>query len=246
MKLMTKLKKFLCYFTTGEIVLWITSVMLIVVPFCIFDRQNFLTLVVSIIGVTAILFNAKGNPLGQVLMIFFCVVYGIISLEMRYYGETITYLGMSLPMTIFALVTWLKNPFNEKKSQVKINTATKRDYMTMLILAGLVTFAFYFILKHFNTANLVVSTFSVATSFAAAFLVFKRSEYFPLGYMIHDLVLIVLWTLACFTDIKYISVVSCFVAFFLTDAYSFINWSRMKKRQSKILAQKVENNCDNI
>ena len=234
------------YFTKAELTLWGSSVALILLSFLIFDRVNFMTLAASLIGTTSLIFNAKGNPLGQVLMIFFCVVYGIISLEMRYYGETITYLGMSLPMTIFALVTWLKNPFNEKKSQVKINTATKRDYMTMLILAGIVTFAFYFILKHFNTANLVVSTFSVATSFAAAFLVFKRSEYFPLGYMINDLVLIVLWTLACFTDIRYISVVSCFVAFFLTDAYSFINWSRMKKRQIKILAQKVENVSDSI
>ena len=75
------------------------------------------------------------------------------------------------------------------------------------------------------------STVSVATSFAAAYLTFKRSPYFALVYAANDVVLIVLWVLASLADIHYLSVVVCFVAFLFNDLYGFVSWQRMKARQ---------------
>ena len=49
----------------------------IVGSFCAFDRENYLTLAASLIGVTSLIFNAKGNPIGQVLMVL--LLYGIIN-----------------------------------------------------------------------------------------------------------------------------------------------------------------------
>ncbi|MCD8017602.1 MAG: hypothetical protein LUE97_07400 [Oscillospiraceae bacterium] len=85
---MSKIKSLLHYFTAGEILLWLSSVFFVVLSFCLFDRENYLTLSASLIGVTSLIFNAKGNPFGQVLMIIFSVLYGIISLTFAYYGKT--------------------------------------------------------------------------------------------------------------------------------------------------------------
>ena len=112
---MSKLKN---YFSKSEIALWISSVMLIIISFCVFDRTNYLALCASLIGVTSLIFNAKGNPFGQLLMIVFSLLYGIISYSFSYYGEMITYLGMTMPMAIFALISWLRNPYNGNKSEV--------------------------------------------------------------------------------------------------------------------------------
>ena len=101
--------------------------------------------------------------------------------------------------------------------------------MSLLTLA--VTLVFYFILRYFNTANLIPSTISVTTSFAAVYLTFRRSAYFSLLYAANDIVLIVLWTLASLTDSSYISVLICFVMFLVSDIYGFISWLKMKKRQ---------------
>ena len=90
---------------------------------------------------------------------------------------------------------------------------------------------FYFILKHFGTANLLPSTLSVTTSFIAVYLTFRRCPWFALAYAANDVVLIVLWVLASLTDIHYLSVTVCFVAFLFNDIYGFVNWQRMKKRQ---------------
>lgn len=223
-----KLRK---YFSLGEILLWSCSVLVIVISFAIFDRVNYLTLVTSIIGVTSLIFNAKGNPIGQVLMIIFSILYGIISYSFAYYGEMLTYLGMTLPMAIVALITWIKNPYKDKKSEVKVNKISLKEWILMFVLALLVTFGFYFVLKHFNTANIVPSTISVTTSFIAVYLTFRRSPFFALGYALNDVVLIILWILASIESLSYISVVVCFVAFLFNDIYGFISWKKMEKRQ---------------
>ncbi|MEE1503037.1 MAG: nicotinamide riboside transporter PnuC [Acutalibacteraceae bacterium] len=228
---MEKAKGLINYFTKFEIILWSFSVLSIIISFIVFDRSNYLTLCASLIGVTSLIFCAKGNPVGQVLMIIFSIIYGIISYSFSYYGEMITYLGMTLPMSVFALVSWLRNPYKESKSEVAVAKLKKKDIHLMIVLTVAVTIVLYFILKHFNTANLLPSTFSVTTSFIAAFLTYKRSPFFALAYATNDIVLIVLWVLATKEDISYISVIICFVVFLFNDLYSFFNWLKMQKRQ---------------
>ncbi len=204
---------------------------MLVLSFIIFQGENYLTLSASILGVTSLIFCAKGNPFGQFLMIIFSSFYSWISYSARYYGEMITYIGMTLPMAIFVFVSWLRHPFKGKKSEVEVYHVKRKDLYILAVLAVVVAVVFFFILKHFNTANLIPSTISVATSFVAVYLTFLRSPYHALGYAVNDVVLIVLWTLAAFNDSSYISVVVCFLVFLANDLYGFINWKRMEKRQ---------------
>ena len=225
------MKKPLNYFTKFEIGLWTSSVLLILVSFFIFDRENYLTLIASIIGATFLIFNAKGNPIGQFLTIVFSILYGIVSYDFAYYGEMITYLCMTMPMAVFALISWLKNPYEKGKAEVRVNKISRKEIAFLLVLTVIVTIVFYFILEYFNTANILPSTISVTTSFLAVYLTFRRSSYFALAYAMNDLVLIVLWILASITDISYLSVVICFIVFFVNDMYGFISWKQMEKRQ---------------
>lgn len=227
------MNKIIKYFTKQEIILWLSSTILILISFILFDKTNYLTLLASIIGVTSLIFSAKGNPIGQVLMVIFSLLYGIISYTFRYYGEMITYLGMTLPMAIVALISWLRNPYLGNKAEVKVNTISFKETYFMFVLTLIITAIFYFILKYFNTTNLIPSTISVTTSFLAVYLTFRRSPYFALAYALNDIVLIYLWVSASFIKISYISVVVCFVAFFFNDIYGFINWNKIKKLQEK-------------
>ncbi len=225
-----KVKK---YFSKAEIILWSLSVLLILIAFCVFDRENYLTLSASLIGVTSLIFNAKGNPIGQLLMVVFSLLYGIISYGFSYYGEMVTYLGMTMPMAVFALISWLKNPYKGNKAEVKVNTVSKKETVFMCFAAAVITVVFYFILEHFNTANIIPSTVSVTTSFVAAYLTFRRSPLFALAYASNDIVLIVMWVMASVYDVRYICVVVCFAAFLINDIYGYISWQKMRIRQSE-------------
>ena len=211
--------------------MWSSSALLIIVSFCLFDQENYLTLLASLIGVTSLIFCAKGNPVGQLLMVVFSLVYGVISYRFRYYGEMLTYVGMTLPMAVVALVSWLRNPYNGNKAEVKVNTIGKKEALLLIPLTAAVTIVFYFVLAYFGTANLLPSTLSVTTSFVAVYLTFRRCPLFALAYGTNDVVLIVLWVLASLQDIRYLSVVVCFVAFLANDIYGYISWQKMKARQ---------------
>ena len=229
---MKKLLSFFRYFTIAERLLWFCSWVLILVAFVVFDRENYVNLISSLVGTVSLIFCAKGNPAGPFLMVLFCLFYGIISLTYAYYGETITYLGMSLPMAVVALVSWLRNPYKGNKAEVTVNDVSKKDILVILLLSVGVTVLFYFILKALYTANLLLSTFSVTTSFIAAALSYKRSPYYAIAYAANDIVLIGLWALATLSDISYLSVTLCFSLFLVHDLYGYYNWTKMKKRQS--------------
>ncbi len=228
-----KLKQLIKYFSKGEIMLWLFSVIFITVSFLVFDRENYLTLSASIIGITALIFCAKGNPIGQALIIIFSGLYGAISYKFAYYGEMITYLGMSAPMAVIALVSWLRHPYMGKVSEVKVNHIKKKELAFIFVLSLFVTFIFYFILGALGTSNLITSTFSVTTSFLAVCLSFRRSAYYALAYALNDVVLIVLWIMAMLEDISYVSVVVCFTVFLINDIYGFLNWIKMGKEQKE-------------
>lgn len=227
------MKKILNYFTIFEWCLWIGTMAAVVIAYAVFDRGNPLTLVGSLMGITSILFNAKGNPVGQGIMLAFCVVYGYISWGYHYYGEVITYVFMTGPMDLFAFIAWLRNPFKGKKTEVTVNKVKNKELGLLAVLTVIITVVFYFILKKFGTSNFMVSTFSIATSFAAVYLTARRDYRFSMAYAFNDIVLIILWALAARDNITYLSMVICFCSFLCMDCYTYFSWQRLKKKQAE-------------
>ncbi len=227
------MKKLLTYFTKFELGLWICSMLIVIISYVAFGRSIDLAFWASMIGAAALIFTAKANPIGPILMVVFCMLYGYISYTFSYYGEMITYLGMSFPMAVFSTVAWLKNPFGGNKSQVTVNKIYKKEFIFMLLLTTVVTVIMYFVLKYFNTANLIISTVSIATSFAAAYFSLRRSPYYAVAYALNDIVLIVMWIMATIKDTSYLSVVICFVMFLINDTYGYINWLKIESFQRK-------------
>lgn len=189
-----------------------------------------LTVIASLIGVTALIFVAKGFILGQILSVVFSLFYGVISFFFHYYGEMITYLFMTTPMAICALVSWIRHPHQGGK-EVEVHRLTKKQWLWLSVAAIAVTVAFYFILGALGTANLWVSTLSILTSFYASLLTFFRSPYYALAYAANDLVLIALWIYASLSSLFYLPMVFCFIMFLANDLYGFFNWKRMQKNQ---------------
>ena len=230
MREIVDLKKSIANLNKFERCLWGGSALAVLLSFLLAGNYDWMSLTASLIGVTSLIFIAKGDVLGQLLVIVFCILYAIISFKFTYYGEMITYLFMTMPIAIASVVTWIRNPYSE--CEVEVSRLKKSHLSVLCVLTVLVTWAFYYILAYFDTANLIPSTVSVATSFVAASLLMLRSPYYALAYGSNDLVLIVLWVLASFENISYLTMVMCFATFFINDMYGFINWNKMKKNQA--------------
>lgn len=215
--------------TKYELMLWITSMVVIGVSSVIAGGEGILSSIASLIGVTALIFVAKGDAFGQLLTIIFSIFYGIISYKFKYYGELITYVCMSAPAAFVTMIAWLKHPYTEH--EVKVSHMTKSKWALTIGVSVVLTIAFYFILKALGTTNLLVSTLSILTSSFACMLLILRSPYYAIAYSTNDIVLIILWILATIESIKYLPMILCFVMFLANDLYGFYNWRKMKKRQ---------------
>ena len=224
------LKKSLTALTTFDRILWAAALAVVLVS-GIIGRGSAVAVTAPLIGVTALVFLAKGDVLGQLLTVIFAIFYAVVSYTQRYYGEMITYVGMTAPMAAIAVISWLRHPFKDGEPQVRVARLTPVMRALIVPLTVAVTAAFYFILRALGNASLAVSTVSVATSFLASYLTFCRSSYYALAYAANDIVLITLWIIASRDDISYLSMVACFLMFLICDLYGFISWRRMEASQ---------------
>ena len=216
-----------------EMFLWLISLFLITLSFLSTKEKDYLSLCASLIGATALIFVAKGYVIGQVLTVVFSLFYGVISLHFRYYGEMITYLGMTAPIALMAVISWIKHPYKDS-NEVKVERLSKKLKIILFLTAPAVTFIFYFILKFLGNESLFFSTLSVTTSYTASYLTLFRSPFYALAYAMNDIVLIILWVIAAISSPSCLPMVLCFITFLLNDIYGFYNWSRMQKRQQSI------------
>ena len=220
--------------TKKEWSIWLVSIIIVLISNLATKDFDLLTLVAALTGVTSLIFAAKGNVCGQVLMILFSILYGIISFRFRYWGEMMTYLGMTLPMAVWSTITWIENPSENNGKEVQIQSLSKKHIVALCISGIIVTAVFYYILKSFNTPNIIFSTISIITSFIAASLTMLRSSYYAVWYAANDIVLIILWVLASLKDPAYIPVVVNFSIFFMNDMYGFMSWKQRELEQAEV------------
>ena len=70
--------------------LWIGSLLIVTISNLAGRQLDYLTLVATWVGITSLIFAAKGNVIAQILMVIFSILYGIISFQFRYWGEMLT------------------------------------------------------------------------------------------------------------------------------------------------------------
>lgn len=140
-------------FKKKEWALWIVSLVLVIMSNLLSGNVDVLTLSAACVSVTSLVFAAIGNVWAPILMIAFSIFYGIISWKFRYWGEVITYLGMTMPMAIWSTITWIKNPAKNGK-EVAIQKLTKKHFLLVAVSTVIVTAVFYMILAKLNTPNM--------------------------------------------------------------------------------------------
>lgn len=211
--------------------LWIISLIVVAVSNVLAGKTDPVTISATLIGVTALIFVARGDVWGQILTIVFSILYAITSYSFRYYGEMITYVGMTAPIALFSIITWLKNPSTEEKNTVQISKLNRKTTLIMILSCIAVTAIFGYILKILDTPNLIISIISIVTSYLASYLMMYRNSYYALAYAANDVVLIILWVLASMDNISYLPMIACFLMFLANDIYGFLSWKKREKKQ---------------
>ena len=176
---------------------------------------------------------AKGKFSCYIIGIISTFFYAFVSYSNSYYGEVIIAMGCTLPLMIVGLINWLKHQDNT--NTVIIKEITKKELILVLLSQIVMFFGYYYLLKAFNTNNLLVSTFSVMASIIATYLTARRCEHGFIGFIINDIILIVLWGIPVVNgELNIIPVLICPVLLLINDIYGVYNWKRIKDNQKTL------------
>ena len=219
------MKKYFKSWNKFEIALFALSIILILGLGFVLNCE-LLSIIVAFLGFFSALNQAKGFVLGQVTGVVMAVLYSIMSYNNQYYGEVIVYLLVILPLYISGIYTWLKNK-DKKSSKVKQNTIKKKEWTTLAVVNVVAFVGLYFLLRHFNTSNLLVSTLSMNINLTATYLLVRRCNYTFVFYLINSVILLVLWGIPVLNgNMLQFPMVFDGILLFINNIYGLYSWSR--------------------
>ena len=213
-----------------EKILLFGSIILISAVAIVF-KSDVLTTICSIVGIITALLLAKGKNSGQLFGILITILYSIVSFKNKFYGEVIIYIVLMLPMYIIGIVSWIRHQ-NKETNTVDVNKINYKEWFIVSLSSIIIFIGIYFLLKYFNTNELIVSSISVVASLFAIYLQIRRSRFSFYFYIINDLILIVLWGIPIIIgNILVLPMVFNPIINLINDSYGVYNWKKLEKEQ---------------
>ncbi|MBP3431269.1 MAG: nicotinamide mononucleotide transporter [Clostridia bacterium] len=206
-----------------------------VLVFGIVFKSSALVICQSLVGVVTVCCLAKGLVVGSIMGIAHVALYCVISYFNNYFGEIIVSACLTLPSYLISIYTWFKNRSEENRMVVKVSKTP--NWKELLLAVGgvaAISVGMFFLLQAFNTANLLLSTFSVGTSILASYMMIRRSELNFVCYIINNFICIAMWlSVMQQADVSYVTVLVNYIVFLFINVYGVVNWLLLKKKQRK-------------
>ena len=226
------LKKLFYDWTKFEITLLVISLISVGIT-GIICNSSLLTIICSIAGILCALTQAKGKVISQFIGLLIVVLYSILSFQNKFYGEVIIYVFIIFPLFISGIISWIKN-LNKETNTVNENKLHKKEWIILTIVSIVLFVILYYLLKYFNTNQLLVSTLSLITSLFATYLVARRSKYGFLFYIGNDIILFILWGGQIIKgDFALIPILVNPIINFINDSYAWKSWNKREKEGGK-------------
>ncbi len=228
-----KFKMFFKQIKWWEYLLIAVSLSVVLALGIVFD-SGWIVILSSVFGVLGVFFIAKGKIIGNFLAIIQSGLYCAMAYSNKLFGEFIVCLAVTIPLYIFTVVSWLRN--NSKQDNVvKINKNIKKlEWLLIFAVASASAFGVYYLLRYFNTAHLLISTFSVMTCAIGGYLILRRSEFTFVFFIVNNLISICLWLFVIITNnnLAYIATIAQYGIFLILNSYGVYNWICIKRIQS--------------
>lgn len=207
-----------------------------VVATSIVFKSGWLIIVNSVLGLICVFTQAKGKVLTQFVGIVWFVFYCFMAYQQKYYGETILYATIMIPLYIYGAIHWLANKDKiDNTVIVKTKFSVKEISIFLFVWAG-VSVGIFFLLRVLNTAQLWLSTLAFCTMLPSVYLLIRRSKWNQILFLINDVILCVLWQTLLYKGALEFVPILCYQIFqIIYDAYGVLEWIKLEKRQQNDL-----------
>ena len=186
----------------------------------------------TILGLLCVFTQAKGKIATQFIGVIYFCFYIFISYTQKYYGESILYLTIMLPMYIYGIIHWLSHKDKQDNVVLVRSNLPLKEWIYAGIGFLVVSTGVFFLLRALNTAQLVVSTLSFVSMLPAVYLLIRRCKWNQVAFLVNDFIVPILW-IFLITEGKYYFLPLCIYHIFQVtyDIYGLIEWIKLEKKQ---------------
>ena len=196
----------------------------------IYQEDTFLGIAASVTGVICVILTGMGKISNYIFGTVNTILYAIAAWKARYYGDVMLNLLYYLPTNIIGWVAWKKN-LNKETKQVYMRRMTWKQDVLLGVVSVAGVLGYSLILKLLGGNLPLIDSMSTVFSVIAQILLIKRFTEQWVIWIIVDVVSVIMWIVALFTEAQSVAVLLMWCVFLANAIIMFVIWLRESKRQ---------------
>lgn len=214
-------------------ILYITFSFFSITIVSIVFKSDALAIIYSFTAIIGMFLLSKGYNLGYVFILAYMIVYAIEAYLTGLYGEAILYGFILMLMQIYAIIKSFRRKNNG--GSIQITRLKVWQYVVAIVVILALGFGVYFVLQALGTKYLIISTIAFMVALYANFLRVIGDLNCSIGFIVLDIVMIVLWLMPLFhgepNGSSLITFAVTSLIYIANDIYTYINWFKLYKKQ---------------
>ncbi|MBR1470831.1 MAG: nicotinamide mononucleotide transporter [Lachnospiraceae bacterium] len=229
---MNSVKKFLRGELSGWKVLelvWLAAATAVILGLSIYWKDNLISVFAALTGVWCVILTGKGKCSSFIFGIFNTVLYAIVALGAKYYGEVMLNLIYYLPMNFVGFFAWRRHMNPENGEVVKQRLQFSKSVMVYALTAvGIVLYGM--VLKKLGGNLPYIDSMSTVISVVAQILSVKRLMEQWVLWIVVDVVTVFMWAVHFMQGGETVATLAMWAVYLVNAVIMFIRWYREAKK----------------
>jgi nicotinamide mononucleotide transporter len=211
-------------------VIWMLFVNIVILGVSVYQKDSVIGIVAAITGVICVILCGMGKVSNYFFGTINVILYAIIAWRAKYYGDVMLNLLYYFPTNLLGWFLWAKNVDKETNVVYKRRMTWKQDIL-LAIISMVGVFGYSYVLKLLGGNLPIVDSMSTVFSVIAQVLMIKRFMEQWVIWIFVDVVSVIMWIYALFTDGASVAVLLMWTVFLANAIIMFVQWYKGTKAQ---------------
>ncbi len=208
---------------------WMIIANAVIAGVSVYQGDTALGIAASLTGVVCVILCGLGKVSNYLFGTVNVILYAIVAYKAKYYGDVMLNVLYYFPTNIIGWVLWEKNLGTENNTVVKKRMTVKQDIIVGTVSVAAV-FGYSCLLKMLGGNLPLVDSMSTVFSVIAQILMIKRFAEQWVVWIAVDIVSVIMWVAALFTEGASIAVLLMWSVYLGNAVIMFVKW--MKESRS--------------
>lgn len=190
-----------------------------------------LSIVASLTGVVCVILCGMGKVSNYFFGTINVVLYAIVAWSAKYYGDVMLNILYYFPTNIIGWIAWAKHLDRQKNEVYKKRMTIKQDIL-LGIISVVSVLGYSYILKLLGGNLPIIDSMSTVFSVIAQILMIKRFTEQWVIWIIVDVVSVIMWIAAFFTEGQSVAVLMMWSVYLANAIIMFIKWQKESKQEA--------------